>query len=134
MIHMAYDIVIHRLPESEGGGYIGIVPDLYGCMSDGTSPNETLENTQAAMEEWLDLHRRTGRAIPEPGSALKRAKKERETLIATIHLLSTDIDQRMFDVEGELKQLVDQIKALQQQIAWPIAATAIPSDDEHCVA
>lgn len=133
MINMLYDIVIHRLPEGEGGGYVGIVPDLYGCMSDGDTPEETLENTKAAIDEWLDLHQRTGRPIPEPGTALKASKKERETLVATIHLLSTDLDQRIFDVEGQLRELMEEIQALNQRISWPLSATALsPTDDESC--
>ena len=50
---MNYDIVIVRLSPEDGGGYMGYAPDLMGCMSDGSSPEEALRNTQEAVQEWI---------------------------------------------------------------------------------
>lgn len=109
----SYEIVIRPLPAEEGGGYMGFVPDLHGCISDGETPEEAASNTIDAINEWIDLQERLGREIPRPGSARERARKERATLVETIHLLSTDLDQRVCDLEGRLEELLKTIADLQ---------------------
>lgn len=47
---LVYRIVIEPLSEAEGGGYMAVVPDLPGCMSDGDTPEEALVNGQDAIE------------------------------------------------------------------------------------
>ncbi|HEX6866580.1 MAG TPA: type II toxin-antitoxin system HicB family antitoxin [Caulobacteraceae bacterium] len=61
-----YAILIERLPDAEGGGYVATVPDLPGCMSDGATDVEALENVHDAIECWIQEARRLGRAIPQP--------------------------------------------------------------------
>lgn len=61
-----YSIVIERLPEDEGGGYVATVPDLPGCMSDGSTDVEALENVHDAIDAWIAEASRMGRPIPEP--------------------------------------------------------------------
>ena len=56
--------VVSPLSEDDGGGFLATVPDLPGCMSDGETPAEAIENVQDAIEEWLDLARKMGRDIP----------------------------------------------------------------------
>ena len=65
-----YPIVLKPLPEDEGGGWLALVPDLPGCMSDGALPAEALANVLDAIEEWKDAAVELGRAIPEPDPAL----------------------------------------------------------------
>ena len=108
-----YEIVIRPLSAEEGGGYMGFVPDLIGCMSDGATPEEAIVNTLDAINEWLELQARLGREIPAPGSARERAKKDRAALIQTIHVLSTDLDERMCNIEGRLEELLRRIDELQ---------------------
>ena len=40
MASLTYPIVIQPLPSDEGGGFLALVPDLPGCMSDGASPRK----------------------------------------------------------------------------------------------
>ena len=54
------------LSEREGGGYLASVPDLPGCMSDGETPEEALENVRDAIQCWIDAAHRLGREIPQP--------------------------------------------------------------------
>ena len=61
-----YSIVIERLPDGEGGGYVAHVPDLPGCMSDGSTDIEALENVHDAIDAWIDQARKMGRAVPKP--------------------------------------------------------------------
>ena len=61
-----YSIVIERLPKAEGGGFVAYVPDLPGCMSDGATDVEALENVHDAIDAWIDQARRMGRPVPRP--------------------------------------------------------------------
>lgn len=61
-----YRIVIEPLSEEDGGGFVASVPDLPGCMSDGASDTEALENVHDAIEAWLETARELGRPIPLP--------------------------------------------------------------------
>lgn len=46
--------------------YIVSVPDLPGCMSDGKTPQEAVENAQIIISEWIETAGLLGREIPEP--------------------------------------------------------------------
>ncbi len=52
---LEYAVRIERLAESDGGGYLALVPDLPGCMSDGETEAEAVANGKDA-----------GKEIPEP--------------------------------------------------------------------
>jgi antitoxin HicB len=60
----SYAIVIEPLSPSDGGGWLATVPALPGCMGDGETPEEALADAEAAVSEWIDAARRTGRAAP----------------------------------------------------------------------
>jgi predicted RNase H-like HicB family nuclease len=64
-----YEIHIRPLSEEDGGGYLATVPELPGCMSDGETPHEALENVFDAIGCWLEGERKMGRAVPQPRSA-----------------------------------------------------------------
>lgn len=111
---MNYDVLIRPLPEDEGGGFVGYVPDLQGCMSDGDTPKEALRNTLEAMEEWLDLHRETGRHIPDRGVAVKKAIQREEALISAIHVLTERngaLEDHVAEVEKAMSVLLDQLRS-----------------------
>jgi antitoxin HicB len=61
-----YRIELEPLPDDEGGGFVARVPDLPGCMSDGTTDIEALENAHAAIHAWLKRAMDMGRPIPAP--------------------------------------------------------------------
>ena len=65
----AYRIEIRPLPQDEGGGYLAWVSDLPGCMSDGDTTAEALQNVQQAILEWIEEAERLGHKIPEPSQA-----------------------------------------------------------------
>ena len=64
MSTLEYPVIVSPLSDEDGGGFLATVPDLPGCMSDGETPAEAIENVQDAIEEWLDLARKMGREIP----------------------------------------------------------------------
>jgi len=60
--HLRYEIA--ALPETEGGGYVAVALDLPGCMSDGATIGEALDNLQDAAACWLEEAQATGRPVP----------------------------------------------------------------------
>jgi antitoxin HicB len=45
---------IEPLPEDEGGGFVALVPDLPGCMSDGETAEAALAAVQEAVAAWVE--------------------------------------------------------------------------------
>lgn len=63
-----YEIAIRPLSEPEGGGYLATVPELPGCMSDGATPQQALDNVYDAITCWIEAAAEMGRPVPEPRS------------------------------------------------------------------
>ncbi len=53
--------------------FIAEVPELAGCMSDGNTYAEALQNAQIIITEWLETAKKLGRAIPKSKGKLKYA-------------------------------------------------------------
>ena len=49
------------------------VPELPGCMADGLTPSEALENAEIVISEWVETAKELGRKIPEPKGRLMYA-------------------------------------------------------------
>lgn len=62
----AYAHVIEPLPEDDGGGFLITFPDLPGCMSDGETEAEAIENGRDAFLCWVSAAASMGRSIPAP--------------------------------------------------------------------
>ena len=54
------------LGSEEDKKWIAEMPELPGCMADGSTPNEALENAKAVIQEWIETAQSLGRAVPEP--------------------------------------------------------------------
>ena len=46
--------------------FIVEVPELAGCMADGSTPEEALHNVSTVITEWIETAEILGRDIPEP--------------------------------------------------------------------
>jgi predicted RNase H-like HicB family nuclease len=57
---LEYPIIIEPLPADEGGGFVAIVPDLPGCMSDGETAEGALEHFP---EKWIPVFRKEMRQV-----------------------------------------------------------------------
>jgi antitoxin HicB len=66
MDRLEYTVVVEPLPNEEGGGFVATVPDLFGCMSDGATPEEALVNVQDAIATWIEAANDLGHAVPKP--------------------------------------------------------------------
>lgn len=69
MSKIDYHIVVSPLTEELGGGYVAFVPDLPGCMADGETTTEALENLHDAIDCWVLAQDDRGGEMPAPGSA-----------------------------------------------------------------
>jgi predicted RNase H-like HicB family nuclease len=63
-----YEIIIYWSDEDEA--YIAEVPELPGCMADGKTHDEVLENVTQVIKEWLETAKELGREIPKPKGRL----------------------------------------------------------------
>lgn len=58
-----YKIIISWSEEDKA--FIAEVPELAGCMADGRSYVEAVQNVEKAMKEWIETARKLGRPVPE---------------------------------------------------------------------
>lgn len=68
LIH-SYPFTIRPLSEADGGGFAIEYPDLPGCISDGETPEEALQNGADAVKAYLRNCVQHGDSIPTPGTA-----------------------------------------------------------------
>lgn len=61
---LGYQGVVEPLADHLGGGFVGYVPALKGCISDGESPEEATHNLEDAARGWLVTARNSGRGVP----------------------------------------------------------------------
>ncbi|MGB5062488.1 MAG: type II toxin-antitoxin system HicB family antitoxin [Candidatus Competibacter sp.] len=66
-----YEIIIYW--SKEDNVYLAEVPELPGCMADGESYQQALQNAEVVIQEWLETAQELGRQIPEPRGRLMYA-------------------------------------------------------------
>ena len=66
-----YEIIIFWSEEDDA--YVAEVPELPGCMADGSTYQEALANAEQVIEEWIQTATELGRAIPKPKGRLMYA-------------------------------------------------------------
>jgi antitoxin HicB len=68
MSETEYRFTIRPLSEEEGGGYLIEFPDLPGCISDGETIEEAIDNGHDAQRCWIAAMKEAGRPIPPPAA------------------------------------------------------------------
>ena len=63
-----YEMIIYWSEEDQA--YIAEVPELAGCMADGSSYQEAVNNAERVIAEWIEIALELGRYIPEPKGRL----------------------------------------------------------------
>ena len=53
MKKIEYPFTIRRLSKADGGGWLVEFPDLPGCIADGETIEEAVENGSDALRSWL---------------------------------------------------------------------------------
>ena len=63
-----YEVIIYWSEADDA--FIAEVPELPGCMADGASYQEAINNVEQIIQEWIDTAKELGRPIPEPKGRL----------------------------------------------------------------
>ena len=66
-----YEIIIFWSEDDEA--FLAEVPELPGCMADGKTYQEALENAEQIIGEWIETAQEEGRPIPQPKGRLMYA-------------------------------------------------------------
>ena len=66
-----YEIIIYW--SDADNAFIAEVPELAGCMADGKTYYEALQNVEIIIAEWIETARSLGREIPVPQGKLMYA-------------------------------------------------------------
>ena len=66
-----YELVIYWSDEDQC--FVAEVPELPGCMADGSSYHEAVKNVETIIDEWIATANALGRQIPEPTGRLMYA-------------------------------------------------------------
>ncbi|WP_439638149.1 type II toxin-antitoxin system HicB family antitoxin [Spirulina sp.] len=68
---MNYPIIIYPCDE---GGYVAEVPALKGCLAQGETLPETLEELAIVTQLWLETAQKQGRPLPDLERAIQKVK------------------------------------------------------------
>lgn len=68
-MNLSYPVHLSHISEEDGDYWLAEVLDLPGCMADGTTPNEAMEELQDAKQLWIETAIEDGCGVPEPTSA-----------------------------------------------------------------
>jgi predicted RNase H-like HicB family nuclease len=63
-----YEIIIYW--SENDNAFIAEVPELPGCMADGKSYQEAVDNAVIVIDEWIETAKDLGRSIPVPRGRL----------------------------------------------------------------
>jgi predicted RNase H-like HicB family nuclease len=68
MSNHRYQIVIYWSNTDQC--FVVLVPELPGCMTDGSTYEEALQNAYDAIDTWIEGAKEDGMSIPEPKGRL----------------------------------------------------------------
>lgn len=68
MTLIRYELIIYWSDEDQS--FIAEIPELPGCMADGATYKEAVDNVEVVIQEWIDIAKELGRPIPEPKGRL----------------------------------------------------------------
>lgn len=66
-----YERIIYWSTDDQA--FIVEVPELPGCMADGKTVKEAIDNAEIVIEEWIEVAKERGQEIPEPKGKLMYA-------------------------------------------------------------
>lgn len=66
-----YELIMYW--SEEDNAFVVEVPELPGCMADGSTQNEALLNVQIVIAQWIETAKALGREIPKPKGKLMYA-------------------------------------------------------------
>ena len=66
-----YERIIYWSKDDEA--FIVEIPELPGCMADGKTIQEAIQNAEVVIDEWIEVAKERGQEIPEPKGRLAYA-------------------------------------------------------------
>jgi len=57
-----YEIIVYW--SFEDNAFVAEVPELAGCMADGQTYVEAVQNAETAIDEWIETAQLMGRSVP----------------------------------------------------------------------
>lgn len=66
-----YEVIIYWSDDDDA--FIAEVPELAGCLADGSTQAEALEKVQTVIDQWIETAKALGRNIPNPKGKLMYA-------------------------------------------------------------
>ena len=63
-----YEMIIYWSEVDEA--FLVEVPELPGCMADGETYQEAVQNAEVIIQEWIETAKSLGRSVPEPKGRL----------------------------------------------------------------
>jgi predicted RNase H-like HicB family nuclease len=69
----AFRVFVEPLAPHLGGGFVSYVPELKGCVSDGETPGDALNNIYDAIACWIAAAHERGETLPVPTIAKRYA-------------------------------------------------------------
>ncbi|MFI5386872.1 MAG: type II toxin-antitoxin system HicB family antitoxin [Fimbriimonadales bacterium] len=68
---LKYEMILFWSEDDQA--YIVEIPELPGCMADGQTPTQALEQAEVVAREWIETAKSFGREIPQPKGRLRFA-------------------------------------------------------------
>ena len=59
-----YELIIYWCERDKA--FLVEMPELPGCMADGATREEALQNVEEVINQWIETAKDLGRAIPKP--------------------------------------------------------------------
>jgi len=84
-MNLPYTLTVQFVNDESGAYYIGGVLELDGCITDGETKQEVLENLPIAMKGWIETKLANGFDVPEPVTEINAKGKFVLRLPKTLH-------------------------------------------------
>ena len=68
---MKYPVIIYPCEE---GGYVAEIPSLKGCLAQGETIEETLNELEEVFQLWIETAKKNNDSIPGPDEVLAKVK------------------------------------------------------------
>jgi predicted RNase H-like HicB family nuclease len=98
----------------EDGVYLSQVKELPGCIADGATPEEALQNLIIVMQEWLETANEEGRAIPAP---LTLERLEKNAAVAK-SIIEKQLEKRVGEAVGQILKKLSEQQAVPNIPSW----------------
>jgi predicted RNase H-like HicB family nuclease len=66
-----YEVIIFWSEDDDC--FVAEVPELPGCMADGSTYQEAVTHAESAIQDWIETAKKLGRPIPKPKGRLQYA-------------------------------------------------------------